>query len=307
MPYTADDLIDEVRLEANLPPAAEDDNLTDAEILRMADKLIQRRWIPFVHSAQGYYRVTSKTVEVSSEGVRVPKRAVGATLDEIKVSDSNGNDLYNIPEITIEKRGSYESSYHYDRLSYSFEGDIIKFQPSDTSISHVKLYYQWRPGKLVETSSSRVMEITSISGAELSGTPNTNWDANTLFDVVQAVPNYDLLLDETAPTGDPNATASVIFSSEVSGVAVGDYVVEHGYTPVIHLPEEVFPLLVSSIVVRCLMRVGDTEQASYESDILEKDSQAVKQLLIPRNRGENRKIVNRYSPLRSNGYRTWRY
>lgn len=312
MAYTADDLIDSVRLRANLPSATADDKLSDTDILTLADEQIRSRWVPYVSEKRSAYYVRSELLTTSSGYARVPSRAVGGALIDVQLAESGSENACSIPEITIAQREFYNAGDSFSsRLAYSFEGDKIKIHPYPANDVTLRVFYQWRPGQLVKTNNiTYTAAITSVTSSTVvaSGGMASNITTGTAVDIVQATPNYDLLVDGASDTTVGGGT--VTFSTtnpSTSDVAVGDYLCDAGYTPIVHVPEEVFPLVVSSVVIRVLMMYGEYEQLAIEREMLAEEAANVSELLTPRNKGERRKVVNRYGALRS-GYRggkTW--
>lgn len=307
MAYTADDLVSSIRRRAQYPSSAQDGKLSDADILALADEEMQTTMLPLILSAvEEYYVKSSDSAIVANQtDYRIPSRAVGGALRDITYIDTNGNE-FSLPEVALEQHSEYlrTNSGNWSRqTAYTIVGDHVRILPTPSAAGgSVRFYYNWRPGRLVLTTSSQVTDITGIASATytVTATP-ASWGTSTEFDLVQAKPNFDLLTDATTPSAVDSGGTNLVFAEAITDAAVGDWFCETGVSPVLQVPVELQPLLISATLIRCLMATGDLEAAQLEEAKMSQQRANVQMLIDPRNKGESRRIVNIYSSLRNGG------
>jgi hypothetical protein len=307
MAYTADDFVSGVRRRAQLPAASIDGKISDADILALADEEMGSTMLPLILAANEEYYVTSSDTAIVANQTeyRIPTRAVGGAIRDLTFVDANGNES-SLPEISLEDQGDYARSGGgaFSRQSaYALRGDRVRLLPVPTASSgSLRFYYHWRPGRLVLTTSSQVTDITGISGSTytVTATP-VSWTTSTEFDLIQAKPNFDLLLDNTAPSAVDSGGTNLVFASAITDAAIGDYFAETGVSPIVQIPAELQPAFTSAVVVRVLMSLGDYEAASLEEAKLASQKENAQILIDPRNKGASKRVVNRYSIMRSGG------
>lgn len=306
MSYTADDLITSVRRRAKRPSASADDKISDTDILALADEEIGNTILPMMLRASEEYYVRYEDLTPDSNGqVRIPSRAVAGAVRDITRLDDNGNE-YSLPEIPLEDIGLYSrtnSSWWSSRTGYTFIGDKIQLLPKD-STGTVRVWYAWRPGRLVKTTSSQVSIISSIQSATSLTAVAAPISTGEACDVVQANPNFDLLVSnngDTTVAGNAISFTTTGLSLYTLDVAVNDYICVAGVTPIVHVPADMQHILTESVVVRCLMLAGDYEAMQYHESKLRQSTQNAMSMYDPRNKGETKKIVNRNSAGRTGG------
>jgi hypothetical protein len=182
---------------------------------------------------------------------------------------------------------------------FYFMGDQIKIVPTPNS-SGITLnkIYPLKPSSLVETSAAG--KITARSGATLTldQVPST-FVANAMIDIIQGKQGnriYNMDVSITSVSG-----FQIVVSSAATEVAIGDYVSLACQSPVVQLPDEVFPYLVFLTAKRCLEAISDFEgAAAIDKECLIRKKNC-EMLLQPRIEGESIKIMNRSGLIR--GYR----
>lgn len=305
MAYTADDLIASVRLRTQRPDAAQDGKISDADILALANEEMSGRMVQMLHHSQDDFHVTSSTVAISAStsSYRIPSRALAAGLRDLTYVDNEGYE-HNIDEHPLERKAALDrGAYREHGPAYVFEGDFVQLLPSDHDLTgSLKFYYHYRPGRLVKTDSAQVVSIDSVSSGTLNVSATNGWTTSDELDVVQATPNFDLLVSAATPSAVVSDT-SVSFA-DVGDAAAGDYISETGVTPIVQLPAEMHPLLASAVVVRVLFAIGDYDAARNEREELAAASDRMLRFITPRNKGERKKVLNHRSPLRQG--RKWR-
>lgn len=312
MTYLASDLITSVRRRANRPPANADDRVSDTDILAIANEETHGTIMPMLISAGEEYYIRSEDLSVDSSGyARIPSKAVAAAVRDITWIESSSATERSLAAIPLEEQGSYVATSNFGqsyRNGYVIQGDKIRVLPSPPSSGGtLRVYYAWRPG-LLTTDTTKYAAVNGIdTGAgpgadEIELTLSSNagsWTTSSKLDVVQGSPNFDLLLYNVSAT--TISGSDFRFGPTSLEVAVGDYVCDTGYTPVVQVPVELQHVLAEAVVIRTLMLAGDYEAMQYHEAKLRQTLSSSMTLYEPRNKGENHKIVNRHSALRFGG------
>ena len=220
MSFLHDDLIERVKRISGVPSGIDDRdfrNYINQEMVNVTVPLIQTTDISYL----------SKYVDVAitSEGYRIPRRSIGATIHEVaKVEGGNYTKL-----CQVERTG------HEGRLGgYYLERNKVFFV---NVTGTVRIWYTDSPSKLVST--DRCALITSLSsspvGINVSGVP-ANITASIDLDVVQGVPSFDVLAQNVQST--IIVGNSIRFAAQPSSeAAAGDYVCPAGEAPLLTIPE----------------------------------------------------------------------
>lgn len=308
MAYTSDDLVSAVRRRAQLPDAAADGAITDANILDFANEELDLTVTPVLLTAREEYLLarTATALAASRSNYAIPKRAAAAALRSVHYVDTSGNIGPPLPYVDIADIGTMATSgsEYTSQYVWTFEGNGIALAPTPkTATGSVAMRYQRSISRLVAVSDCAL--ISGISGAVLTsavGVPST-WSTSDTFDVVQAEPPFFALGDDkTAASVTTGAAGNVTLNSALSGypgenLAVGDYVCLAGETCVLQFPREVHPLLLAAVVRRVLEAIGDTAGAQLAQDTASRYQEAAVEMLNPRTPA-SRRVVNTHSPLR---------
>lgn len=325
---TTADLVSAVRLRAARPDASADGALSNTDILSLANEEVAFRMVPLLRSVREEYWVTYDDYLIASSTdsrFRIPGRAQGSGLRDVTVRDSSSGREWSIPRLPLEEIGRAENGGAYiygDRRAFVLEGDEIVLLPTtggSYSGDTLRVRYERRHPLLVETSAATQVVITGSAGA-WTFTPQGNWsdtlDGAFVCDVLAYQPQYGPWATDapvgpiTGGTSSPETcTSQADFTSAngvpANGAAYGSWVSLPDTSPVVQMPYEVWPLLVSCVVSRVLEVVGDRDGAALAQAKYQQERQNVLTLLEPRVEGELPRIVNTASHLRSGG-RWWR-
>ncbi len=291
MAITADALLTGVKRRITMPSSQA--LLTDTDILALADDVSRSIMVPVLKSLNQDYFVVKTTTDLVSlqKEYAIPSRAMGRALRELKLIDAGGN-RSNMSLITIEDEHLFVN-FSIPKGFY-FYGDKIAVVPTP-SVSDYSLEVWWElpPSKLVPITSSALVSSISSTSVVVSSIP-TGMINGSVVDFVQSVGGGAILAPDITITGLSGTTISFASGDIPDDLAVGDYVSLAGYTSVINLPEEAYPLFESKTCVRCLKAVGDYDAAK---DLNESDAaleeRNLKMILEPRIEGEPTTIVNR--------------
>lgn len=303
MSKTGNQLIADVQLTITMP-----NNqvlLTDDRILDLANEEMLAHVVPMLVSLNQEFFTTLDDTDVTVSGKEdydIPYRAIGRLLRDLKIKDpTSGGNVWNCDQITLED--AHVLAYTSQRFSYYFKGDHIRLVPTPDSAYTLMKYYLLRPGKITKTDAAGL--VTGISGniVNVSVMPES-FAAGVPVDFIRGRQgNSTISMDQTIT----NVSGLQVTVSDVpTSLAVGDYVALAETSPVIQVPDEVFPYLVYLTAKRCLYAIGDYDgMRSVEEQIPEK-RRMVETLLAPRNQGETITIINRNGLLRGNRNGFWR-
>ncbi len=320
MAWTADDLVAAVRVRAQMPDAAGDGAITDADILTLANEEIALRLVPLVRRSRGDYFVTTHDVDIVSgtASYRVPSRAQTSGLRELTIVDSSGRE-WPVPQMHLEDAGPAQTvGGGYGSVRFYMRGPDVVLVPTPTyDDCTLRMYYHRSHGTLVPTTDCTLVigtytgditypnEIQVLTRpATLTGLPSS---PPTYIDLVYSAPPFGVkaldveLLDVT--TDLPNYYVAVNSLADIGLVpapAYGSlYLCIATNTCVVDLPRECWPLLVSALTARVCEVIGDRDGAAMAYGLYDREQANIMTLLTPRVEGNKQVLVDRFSTLRS--------
>lgn len=325
--FTSDDLVARIRREARLPDASDilaSDllALADEEILTLiGDRIKARRaehWVVIEDHAVS--QSVTNNVPLTYD---IPRRAFGRMLRSITMVTAQGAEL---PMIEIDPAQGWQG-VPVPR-TYYFQDDKIVCAPLPGYT--IRFRYLRRPSQLVAVSEGAAISsatnstsivvtnapswLTAFSGPFIGPGPfPTAWVDVVRGDAPFSLSYFDLALSAySAPTvtfdsSTPIDTADFVDLGAVTN-ARQDYLCDRDQTVYPQLPEEMIPVLVSACVRRVLEEIRDAEGAAIAQTTLLARQKAAQDIIAPRNEQGARKLVNRFSPLRTRpfGWRRWR-
>lgn len=238
------ELISALKIHGSFPTS--DDLFSDSDFLVLFNHQMQAEIIPMMLKVNEEFFLQYKDFTITSGGLyRIPTRAIGTVIRDLKVIDGSSNET-SLIRLFEEDRGSGVSGYYLNRNSVELS--------TDYSSNTLRMKYFARPGKLVLTTDCA--QITDISGTTItvSSLPSTMTNG-TVIDFVQNTNPYDLLEMDVAI-----ATASgttLTFASVPSGLAEDDWICIAGESPVPMVPEEMHPVLIQSALCKTLSSKKD--------------------------------------------------
>lgn len=297
MTKTADDLVTAVKRRGSIVSAQV--LLLDSDMLALADEVISLHLVPLLmRTAQDFFVTTTTTSLVAAQtDYDIPYRAIGRTVRDIKVLDSTGDTICDLPMVDIEEEHLYQSV----AAPYAgyFKGDKLVIRPTPaTGVTDVlKFWYPLKPSKLVLLADAAVVASTTSTTVVVSTIPATFVTGET-FDFIQAESGNSIMgMDKTCTT--VSSTTITFASGDIpTDLAAGDYVALDGQSPVIMLPDEAFPLLVTQTLQWCLNAKGDLEGANSLEALRKEQEKNLIDMVQPRQKGEVRPVVNQYGLLR---------
>ncbi len=288
MTLTADNLLSQIKLSGTIPENQE--LMTEARILALADEEIAGVIVPLLDSTNQEFFVTqeNETVTAGKSLYKIPYRAVGRKLRDLKVDDGSGA-VRSITLVALEQAQLFKQSGLI--AGFHFMADKIAVVPTPTASTEIlQKFFNFRPSKLITTADAGT--VTGISGLilTLSVVP-TAFVTGYLVDLVGAKSGYQTLGYDVAITA--VAGNQITLASVPTDLVVGDYVCQAEKTPVIQLPDDCFALLVKMTTKRVLEAIGDYDGANNLKDSIKELKTALLKLFQPRIEGASIKIINR--------------
>ena len=306
MAWTADNLLTNVRLRARIPDGSS--VASDAELLLLADELVADTFLPLIRGAAEEYMVAQQDTTITSgtAAYRIPERAQVQGLRDVILVQASSGDGVSMPRVPLEERAAYTSGPAPGwraGVGFCVQGDKVILLPSPTQSGFtLRMRYYQRPSRLVPAASAaKVTVISATPSFTVDAVPST-WTTSLKYDTIEGTPGFDWLgLDATATTA--SGTTMAFAATPSSEIAIGDYFALAGETPVPQIPAELHSTLVLALVARVHGMVGDAQAEDRALRQLAGRLEAAKTLLAPRVDGEEIRIINRTSPLRSGRWR----
>ena len=280
MDLSTSSLLSDLKLAGSFP----DGMFADADFISFLNTGFYSEIIPFIMRHREEFFVTYSD-NTYADTLAIPSNAISQKLRDVVRVDSSGNFLGNLPRLTLEEmtgNGSYGSN-----TGFYLEDNSVKFYPTGTISDLIRLYYFQRPNKM--ELESNCMELTSISGADASGTIPTTWTTSTSISVISATQPYTVTDSYTISVIDTGAGTITLSSS---GFAEGDFICPRGYTAIPKIPLELRDCLIQAGIVNALVSLKDLNGVKLAREELYIALQNASGLISPRVEGETKKIVN---------------
>lgn len=320
MAWTADDLISAVRVRAQMPDAAGDGAITDADILTLANEEISLRLVPLVRRSRGDYFVTTHDVDIvnGTGAYRVPTRAQTSGLRELTIVDSSGRE-WPVPQMHLEDAGPAQIyGGGWDAARFYMRGPDVVLVPTPTySDCTLRMYYHRSHPTLVPNAESGTVAALSgelavlrvpfddPNGVALQPCPAAWGTAGFTLDVAWSTPPFGIAAQDlyvsSVDDADPTFYVYTLTGGLPSTIPADVYMVASyaGQTSVVQLPRECWPLLVSAVTARVCEVIGDRNAAAMAFSLYDREQANIMTLLTPRVEGNKQVIVDRFSTLRS--------
>lgn len=317
--YTATGLIASFRAEGSI--SSDDPNATEADILLLADRVIERHFVPGVRKALADYYVSYDDIalEANVKEYRIPYRALTSSVRSVVFVDSSNNECELMP-VAPTVRFSYSQARSSYPSGYTIVDDMLCVIPTPANSSGtLRIWYEYRPGKLILPTAAAL--IGTISDPVLTDGDNVYAVATTgTFDPADPTP-CDVVCGKApfsviARDGSFDGSVAVLgatltLETRWRDPLVGDYICPVGETPFPQIPAELHSAL-------ALMMAGEYLKATDPQTAAEliREAKEARQLawgmLTPRQHGRQLKLKNTTSQLRGrgvgrrNGFGDWR-
>jgi hypothetical protein len=292
--YTTNALVDSLKRRI-IVPNAQSLFLPEQFIAIMNDEM-HSTLIPAIHAAREEYFVAfyDQTITTQQDSYLIPTRAIGGMLRDVVMVDNLGNEV-EVPRLEPEyiKSSSVISAARLN--GYYLKHDRVILFPKPGIISTyatIRLKAERRPNNLIISSkAARIMNVNSSTNeVTLSNMPST-WTTSTIFDIISQYPIFPSIADDLTIT---NLTGfTITLTALPTGIAVGQWVCEAGFTAIPQLPYEAHHVLAQLGASKCLEALKDSEGLVAAKDKAKEMLSELIRIITPRVGGQGRKIVNR--------------
>lgn len=309
--YTTDALI--ARIENDILDDLSDTStpFTTDQALEIATDVLREECAPFLKNLHEEYGVARTDVSLVADqrAYDIPEYAMAANLRDVTIIDSNSVE-YSLDQLSYDDvRGRTYAGSPFSASAglygYYLEANKVNLIPTPTSSQTnltLRLSYYRRPNVLTQTANAR--QISSFTGdtATLVSSAPAAWTTNDTFTTQKHKPHFDLIV----PVHGASTVSGTTFtydSTPSETPASNDWIMLEGYAVIPELPAEAHPWLASLVASEILKARGDTEGATVLFGKAEMRRERLERAFTPRNTGEPKKLVNRYSLLRRLGDR----
>lgn len=277
-------------------------NITDAEIVRFASEELQNNITPFIMTMRSEYFVRKDSVPVVSGQTkyRIPYRAIGRSLRDLKYSTGTSNGVFSLPQIAIEDIHLFTASSSSPSGFYIMGDNYVVLSDSLDTAGSFEVWYALRPNSLTQSANARLVSSVGVSLGQivLSGTAPSSWVVGTQIDIIDNVPGYETKAMDLTITNIVGPVLTVSGLTAAQGIVANNWVSIAETSPVIQLPQEAYTSLLLATCTRYLQAIDDLEAMGAVQGRLIESKRQLSQLLAPRVAGENQVVIQRNGLLR---------
>lgn len=299
--FTSDSLITSVKRWAMIP---EDQNtFTSSDFLDIANEELITNVVPEILRLHEDFFLFSEEVVLESgkERYRIPHRAIGNKLRDVKYSDNNGN-LIELTRLSVDETADYDFENISNRVGafYVENQDIVLLSSGQLNSGSLVFSYYLRPNNLVLLEKVGVISAINTGTGEitLSSDVPEAFTSTLKYDFVDSYsPHFSLKINLT-PTSVSSTSITFAAANLPDSLKVGDYVCISGQSPVPQIPADLHPYLARRVTMRCLEAIGDAEGVTLATQKAAEMSDKLTNLIDNRIEGAPRKVVNRFGHFR---------
>lgn len=272
------ELISALKVHGSFPTS--DDLFSDTDFLSLFNHQMKVEIIPMMIKLNEEFFVQYKDFTITQgASYRIPSRAIGAMIRDLKVVDGSGNQTA-IARLFEEDRPANMSGYYIVRNSIELS--------SDFTANTLRMKYFARPSKLVLTTDcAQVVSVDYNTSSVVVSSVPTDYANGMLADFVQNNNPYDLLGMDYTITGISGTTIN--FASLPMGIEAGDWLCAANESPVPMVPDELHPVLVQSALCKTLSSKKDKSYRD-ELDTLMRVKEDAINMLDPRVQDNSNKV-----------------
>ncbi len=301
MAWLASDFLLELRRAVGVASSSSvsPEGLTDADLLPLVDREIQTAMVPLLLRVREEFLVLKSSVALtaSSTRVRIPGRTIAGRLRDVRCT-INGVDVRLTRFEPADRARLFPTPTGSGALvGYYLEGEWIVLLGLPTAAATLDIYYFARPGRMTVTPAefaaidSIGSNVTTATTASIDWTPGPN--SSNFLDVVRADSGLSTLLAGVG--GSPTGAGYAVFPLTTTAyVAAGDYVCLRDKCPVVPLPVELHPVLLSRAVCAVLRQLGKYNEASQEEKTADRIEATAIELLTPRVETQSKVVVGNF-------------
>jgi hypothetical protein len=298
--YATEQLIDNIKRRCAVPTSQL--TYSPADFTDLANDELQGQVVPLIMATREEYFVTFTDVQVTGNEVEIPDDAAGEKLRSVCfVQSSSPLWLINIPRIDLDVVAGVGFANYASLAGFYIQGNKLMLYPSNSVPQNttVRLFYYKRTLTLANPSAyGQVLTVDhNTNEMTLSFVPN-DWDIGTELNAVSQTQPFGATNSLMTVT---NVSSPTVIVDDATGVSVGDYVSDYGFSAIPQVPIEAHAYLAQLTAVKALEGLGDREgmkAAQAKADMLQK---ALLVMVSQRVDGSVKKILNPNGGLRING------
>ena len=305
-----DDVLSSAKSRALFPSSQI--TLTDDNLLSYLEAIVRLELTSLIDEVNQEFFVRDTVVPLvaSTSEYRIPYRALGRTLREIKFYDSSANRYQDMAMIKLEDAygnitngGNFGSQF----ASFFLKGDKIVLVPdvpaSVPSGYSLKLWYKLIPS--YPCTFNNAMQVASVSSPNVvvNQIP-TNISIGTQVDFIEGQAGCELYSFDKTITNINGTTLTFLAADIPTDLQAGDYISLRQTSPVVNMiPDEAQGYLANKLAMLILYSVGDEVGANaIKADVTLQEKQLLK-IIAPRVDGKPQIIISRHNLTR--GGRNW--
>ncbi len=303
--YNTETLIQTIKRACSVPSSQL--TFTDSDWALMANDLLQTTVVPLIMSTREDYFVTFEDVLSPADGI-IPftANAVGSKLRNVcYISQTNPLILINLPRIDLDVVAGIGFYNMWTLAGFYIQGENLILYPN-TSVptnTPIRLYYYRRVLNLAEpTQYGRVVSVDTMTNTVVLDFVPYDWVDGDELNSVGSTPNFSITNElMTAVT----VSSPSIIMDNVTGLSVGDYVTQAGYSAIPQVPIEAHNYLAQLTAAKALEGLGDRDGMTAAYNEAEKLKTSLLVMVSNRVDGSTKKVINPSGGLRVQGG-TWR-
>lgn len=303
--WTTTEAIAEVKDIGRIPD--DDPDATNAKILAEMNRQMDTVFVPLVRKARADYYLThlDYTITQGQDNYRIPPRATSSTVRTVVWVTTAGVEI-ELPPVPLTDRHLYKPQQGFPCV-YGVRDDelILMPTPNSSALGTLRIVYERRPSKLVETTSARaVQSVDTTDPANVLLSEDTLlFVAQDVIDVVSSKSPFSLLVQDAVVSNVVSSTFLVYTPGSADRTpAIGDYVCYATETVIPQIPAELHSLLYLATAAR-LLRPIDPDTAGVLAADLVAGLEEARALLTPRQQGRSMKVKSTSSVMRVSGRR----
>ncbi len=283
--------------------------INEAQLLSFINSVVQLDIVSLIDTTNQEFFV--RTVDVplvaNQSRYRIPYRAMGRTLRDLKYHDSDtGNERFsNMILINPTDLQFYQVGYR-NYAAFYFKGDSVIVVPDVpagiSATANLQMWYKLKPNAPCSLDDSAT--VVSVSGDDVTvNQVPSNLITGSLIDFIQGREGCDIYDFDQTITNIAGSTISFGLGVVPSELQAGDYISLAQTSPVINMiPEECQPLIENKTTKLLLASIGDMAGSTQFDSWISDMETMIQKMIEPRTDGNPEVIMNRYSLARGRRY-----
>lgn len=279
------------------------------QLLAFINSIVQLDIVSLIDTTNQEYFVRTVDVPIvaSQSRYRIPYRAMGRTLRDLKYhdTDSSNERFQNMILIDPTDLQFYTVGYK-NYAAFYFKGDSVILVPdvpaSVSATANLQMWYKLKPNSPCLLEDSATVVSVASNTVTVNQVPS-NLSTGSLIDFIQGREGCDIYDFDKTITNIAGSTLTFAVGDVPSELQAGDYISLAQTSPVINMiPDECQPLIENKSAKLLLASIGDMA-GSTQFDTWIKDMETMIQKMVePRTDGNPQVIFNRYSLARGRRY-----